>query len=750
MRIHIVRLSTLTLIAVLSLAGFAAHARAQAYPFKRLNGSPKLGAKGKPHKAKIAAGSGFSTLYNFCSQPSCTDGSTSYAGLISDSAGNLYGTTSQGGANTGANGGLGGGTVFELNNTGQETVLYSFCSAAKCVDGEASVAGLIQDAEGNLYGTTSEGGSSNGGTVFKLEPPAQQGGAWTEVVLYNFCSLKGCVDGTNPVAGLIQDASGNLYGTTYAGGPHGWGAVFEVNSSGVETVLYSFRQPSTGDGNTPVAGLIQDVSGNLYGTTSQGGANNAGTAFEVTPAGVETVLYSFCSAGGANCTDGQNPLGGLIADDKGNLYGTTNLGGEYGYGAVFELTPAGAESVLYNFCSAGGNCTDGAYPAAGLVQDAAGNLYSTTESGGTGSLGCIVDSLQSCGTTFRLAPPAQQGGTWTETVLYSFCSAGGTACTDGAYPEAGLIQDSAGNLYSTTSAGGANEAGTVFKVVSGAELTPTVTLTSTPNPSYVDQSVTLSVVVSGSGPTPTGSVTFQEGQTTLGTVTLANGQGSLVTIFAAAGSFSIVASYSGDSNYKAGNSSPITQVVNQYTTSTALASSLNPSTYGQAVTFTATVASAGPTPTGTVTFLNGKNTLGSATLSGGVAQITTSKLGVGTQKITAAYGGDAADIGSTSPILKQVVKKASSTTSVASSLNPSNVGQKVTFTATVTSPTATPTGTVKFMDGSTELGTGTLKKGKATYSTSSLSEGSHNITAVYAGTADITGSTSPVLVQVVN
>ncbi len=284
-----------------------------------------------------------------------------------------------------------------------------------------------------------------------------------------------------------------------------------------------------------------------------------------------------------------------------------------------------------------------------------------------------------------------------------------------------------------------------------SQQTPAIALTSNINPSYVDQSVTFSVVVSGSGPTPTGTVTLEEGNTALGTAMLVNGQASLTTAFKKSGSFSIVASYSGDQNYKAANSAPLKQVVQkQYPTTTTLTSSSNPSTYGEAVTFTAIVKSSGPTPTGTVTFKNGSKMIGSATLSDGAAQIATSTLPVGNLAITATYSGDVANKKSMSSPLEQVVNQATSTTAVASSLNPSQVGQKVKFTATVTSPTTTPTGTVEFLDGTTELGTGTLKKGKATYSTSSLSQGSHNITAVYEGTADVSGSTSPVLVQNVN
>ncbi len=211
-----------------------------------------------------------------------------------------------------------------------------------------------------------------------------------------------------------------------------------------------------------------------------------------------------------------------------------------------------------------------------------------------------------------------------------------------------------------------------------------------------------------------------------------------------------MANYSGDSNYNAASSTPVSQVVNLYTTATALTSSLNPSTYGQVVDLTATMTTSGTTPTGTVTFKNGRTTLGSKTLSGGVATLKISTLNVGTATITAIYAGDTAHSGSTSRSLKQVVDKATTTTAVASSLNPSTVGEKVEFTATVTSSTTTATGSVKFMDGTTLLATETLAAGKASYSTTTLSQGTHNITAVYEGTTNIGGSTSPVLAQVVN
>jgi uncharacterized repeat protein (TIGR03803 family) len=392
-----------------------------------------------------------------------TDGALPRAGLIFDAAGNLYGTTSEGGAYS-------WGTVFELTPAGggnwTETVLHSFCSPTDCTDGAYPYAGLIFDAAGNLYGTTVGGGTyaycSDGygcGTVFELTPTA--GGGWTEQVLYNFGNG---TDGVNPYDGLIFDAAGKLYGTTPNGGTYGYGTVFELTpteSGGwTETVLHSFcSQTDCTDGEAPQADLIFDTLGNLYGSTTNGGTYGGGTVFELTPTGgggwTEKVLHSFCSQ--TDCTDGEAPQAGLIFDTLGNLYGSTTAGGtytsncNYGCGTVFELTPTGGgawtEQVLHSF----GNGTDGYYPFAGLIFDAAGNLYGTTWAGGT----------YGWGTVFELTPT---GGGWTETVLHSFNDNG----TDGILPEAGLIFDAIGNLYGTTPSGGAEGeyGGTVF------ELTP--------------------------------------------------------------------------------------------------------------------------------------------------------------------------------------------------------------------------------------------------------------------------------------
>jgi uncharacterized repeat protein (TIGR03803 family) len=288
-------------------------------------------------------------LYNFCSVSNCADGATPAAGLIQDSTGNFYGTTEFGGANTGS--GKGGGAVFELDTAGTETILYSFCSVANCADGANPAAGLIQDSAGNLYGTTEFGGANNSancyhlscGTIFEVDT------AGTETVLYSFCSVANCTDGVWPVAGLIQDVQGNLYGTTWLGGAGisnncfngGCGTIFKLDSAGNETTLYSFCSAANcTDGLWPVAGLAQDSTGNLYGTTQYGGANDGGSVFEFDTTGAETVLYSFCSVPG--CKDGVWPVAGLIQDASGNLYGTTIAGGADNGGMVFELQPQAA------------------------------------------------------------------------------------------------------------------------------------------------------------------------------------------------------------------------------------------------------------------------------------------------------------------------------------------------------------------------------------------------------------------------
>jgi uncharacterized repeat protein (TIGR03803 family) len=395
------------------------------------------------------AGESFTALYSFCSQTNCADGEVAHAGVIADASGNLYGTTLDGGAN-------GRGVVYKLAPDGSETVLYSFCQKANCADGGSPYTGVVMDKAGNLYGATacSEPGCAYG-LVFKLAPDG------TETVLHAFKGGK--KDGADP-NDLIMDKSGNLYGTTELGGGtgcsgEGCGTVFKITPKGKESVLYAFcAQQNCIDGAEPFARLLLDKVGNLYGTTVDGGSTGHGTVFELAPDRTETVLYSFCPQG--NCPDGANPYSALIMDKAANLYGTTTNGGSAGNGTVFKLAPGGTESVLYSFCTKT-NCDDGAYPISGLVADKAGNLYGTTQSGGSGTGSSDCADFTGCGVVYKLATDG------TETVLHAFCSK--KNCTDGGSDlagMAGLTLDKSGTLYGTTPQGGANgfTNGTVFAV----------------------------------------------------------------------------------------------------------------------------------------------------------------------------------------------------------------------------------------------------------------------------------------------
>jgi len=364
----------------------------------------------------------FTLLYTFTGG---TDGRTPLGGVILDAAGNLYGTTSQGG-NLACS--LGCGTVFKVDRAGNETVLYSFAGTG-AGDGEYPNAALVRDAAGTLYGTTVGGGASGYGTVFKLDTTGK------ETVLHSFSGATG--DGASPYGGVVRDGQGNLYGTTEAGGTSNYGTVFKLDTTGKETVLYSFTGTG-GDGKSPFAGVVRDGQGNLYGTTQAGGVLNYGTVFKLDTTGKETVLYSFAGTGG----DGAQPMSGLARDANGNLYGTTNSGGtgvEGGNGVVFKLDNTGRERVLYHFPWTGAK---GIHPH-GVVRDTQGNLYGTT----------VFQGASGWGTVFKLAPTGKL------TVLYNFTGSN----ADGGDPYAGVARDGQGNLYGTTSAGALGY-GTVFKI----------------------------------------------------------------------------------------------------------------------------------------------------------------------------------------------------------------------------------------------------------------------------------------------
>ncbi len=292
------------------------------------------------------------------------DGSYPTVNLLRNRAGNLYGTTSQGGGSAGCS----CGTVFKLTPGGELTVLYSFTG------GYAYPSALTLDAAGNLYGF--EYATNANGAIFKVTPDG------TFSVVYNFCSLGSCADGSGPAGSLILNKAGNFYGSTNRGGAFNEGTVFELTPEYVESVLYSFSGGS--DGGNPAGKLTQDAAGNMYGVAYAGGTTPSsayGTLFKITPAGVESVLYSFCQL--ANCADGARPAGPLVLDAVGNLYGTTILGGAHNAGVVFKITRAGVENVLQDLTIAadGGN---------GAVVDKVGNVYLEIYAGGKSGQGSVV------------------------------------------------------------------------------------------------------------------------------------------------------------------------------------------------------------------------------------------------------------------------------------------------------------------------------------------------------------------------
>jgi uncharacterized repeat protein (TIGR03803 family) len=315
-------------------------------------------------------------------------------------------------------------------------------------DGANPYGELVQATDGNFYGTTAEGGANGQGTVFKITPNG------TLTTLYNFCSKSNCTDGALPYSGLVQATNGNFYGTTIEGGASGSGTVFRITQSGTLTTLHSFCSESgCTDGGNPYAALVQATDGNFYGTTFVDGANNAGTVFRITPSGALTTIYTFCSQ---SCADGGNTYAGLIQAANGDFYGTTIDGGTFGFGTLFKITPSGTLTALYSFCSVEPGCTDGAMPYGALVQGADGNFYGTTALNGGGANGPD-------GTVFKMTPSG------TLTTLHSFCSQ--SDCTDGASPYAGLVQATNGNFFGTTFGGGANGIGTAFEITPSGVLT---------------------------------------------------------------------------------------------------------------------------------------------------------------------------------------------------------------------------------------------------------------------------------------
>jgi uncharacterized repeat protein (TIGR03803 family) len=846
----------------------------------------------------------------------CIDGEGPGGDQIQDAAGNLYGTTFAGGTSPGGgNVVVGGadrnmGTVFEVDTTGHEAVLYNFCAQPNCTDGALPNAGLIRDVSGNLFGTTTQGGAgpykpngqiNYGGTVFKVDNTGH------ETVLYSFCSALNCTDGSSPVSGVIQDTAGNVYGTTQRGGANGNGTVFKVDSSGHETVLYSFcAVANCADGEFPVGTLIQDGAGNLYGIASLGGASGHGTVFRVDSTGHETVLYSFCSI--ANCTDGNAPQGGLVQDAAGNLYGTTAAGGIFlsstnsGNGIVFKLSAQTLTQQTINFTSPG-PLTYGVVPFT-LIASASSGLpvsFAVTAGAATVSSGTLtitgaglvtVQATQIGNSNYAAATPVSATfivskatpsvTTWptASSITYGQTLASSTL-TGGASTPAGTFA-----FTTPTTAPGAGTASqsvtftptdaTDYTTLTGTSSVTvnkaTSSVTAWPTASAITYGQTLaSSTLSGGASTPAGSfafttpttapgagtasqsVTFTPTDTTdystlTGTASVTvNKATSSVTTWPTASAITYgqplaSSTLSGGASTPAGSfafTTPTTKPgagtasqsvtfmptdVNDYSTLTGTASvtvnKATPSvttwptasaiTYGQplasstlsggastpagsfafttpttapgvgaasqSVTFTPTDASDYSTLTGTASVTVNKatpsvttwptassitygQTLASSTLSGGASTpagsfaftTPTTAPGVGTASQSVTFAPtDATDYSTLTGTASVMVSKASSSTALASSVNPSAVGQSVNFTATVTGQYGgTATGSVTFSNGSTSLGSVSLSGGTASVASTALPLGTDTITAVYGGDTNFNGSTSNSVGQVV-
>jgi uncharacterized repeat protein (TIGR03803 family) len=393
-----------------------------------------------------APGVTLARLYSF----GVSDGEYPCSPLAQGADGNFYGTTVEGGTNGGY------GTIFQMTTNGVLTTLVSFGST----DGAHPYAGLMPGKDGNFYGTTSAGGTNDNGTVFRVTT----NGMLTTLVSFND------TNGSFSVAGLMQTSDGNLYGTTLYGGTHGMGTIFRMTTNGALTNLVSFDRIH---GSYPSAVLIQGADGNLYGTTENGGTDDCGTAFRAATNGVLKTLASFDYT-----NSGAYPVPGLVQDADGSLFGTTLYGGTNYGGTVFKITPAGTLITMYSFAGGG----DGGYPFGGLLLSSDGNLYGTTEGGGS----------YDYGTAFRLAPNGS---------LFTLADFDGY---QGLYPRGALIQSADGNFYGTTEGGGAGYTGSDpgYGAIFQLDINVPLQITSQPlaQSAFMGANVTLSVAASGTMP----------------------------------------------------------------------------------------------------------------------------------------------------------------------------------------------------------------------------------------------------------
>jgi uncharacterized repeat protein (TIGR03803 family) len=696
--------------------------------------------------------------------------------------------------------------ALPLAHAQTEVVLYNFCSKPDCVDGANPSSSLTPAGAGNFYGTTQLGGANGYGTVFELSPNGT--GGYNESVLYSFCSLPNCTDGSSPTySNVAFDSVGNLYGTTYYGGPHasgpysGYGVVFELtpergggcpsgSQSGngwCETILHSFS--SNPDGAFPVSGLTSDSLGNLYGMTF-GGGNGSGAVYELSPDTIggwnEQVLYNrggysgltIDSAdnlygaddvddghifklsrngsgswdptilhtfnGGAN--DAARPQGTPFLDSAGNIYGTSEAGGSHSAGTVWKLTPvAGGEytaQVLHSFI-----WSDGSVPYAGVVLDSPGNIYSTT------GIGVKSPCYDGCGTVFELGV---SGSTYNWRILLSFNG------TDGAYPSDTLILNGS-NLYGTTYGGGTSSGcgtggcGVAFELsVPPASLSPTgaafanqlVQTTSVAKTFTLTNNLSTALKITGIAFTGADPGDFAQTNTCGGSVA-SQGNCTISVTFTPTAAGSRTATLSITDPAKNGpQTALLTGLGTSSTTSTSLTSSANPAFVGQSVTFSASVTSQnGTVPTGTIAFANRATVLATVPLVGNSATYTTTFSKAATFSISAIYSGDACCRPS-SKTMSETVQRYTTKTSLTGTPSPSIYGRSVTLTATVAaSAPSGSTGTVIFKNGTTILGSAVLASVSATLTRTNLPVGANSLTATYDGDTYNAGSTSAVVVQ---
>ncbi len=693
--------------------------------------------------------------------------------------------------------------------------LHSFCGQANCADGSGPNS-LTQGSDGNFYGTTQLGGSYQNsncnyfddgcGTVFQLTPSG------TFTTIYIFCNTNGntCPDGQRPIGGLVQGSDGNYYGSTDLGGSeansncsaYGCGTIFKVTPAGSLTTIYSFcSTTSCPDGSFPRGNLVQAADGDLYGFTSSedvvGGCQTTGgpqsdcaTFFKVTSSGALTTLYDFCSDQTNSCPNGSDPIQFPLLGADGNFYSTTRAGGPINDGSglagtMFQLTPAGVLTTLYDFCSLGngnGSCPDGSSPEA-LTQGSDGNFYGTTQSGGPADgiayravvspavgapVGLSLSALNvATGTPVTLSWQVFNAFSQTIQQCYAFVQDNAIGAGTWTGLQAGTLQHNiyqgsttvtptAAGVYSYALTCGGLETGiSGFLFVGGAKIPTSTQLAISPLEVTVGSLVTLTAVPSTQQTAApfTGFVTFSYGNITLGTLPIENG--SAILNVTAQGipinqTYKIAATYTGDANYQPSSGSGYVYVEG-LTTATTLTASTAQVTQGQAVTLLAAVArsSVSGTPSGSVTFSYGSSVLGTAKLVNGAASFTAATNGSippGTYGVTAKYDGDATDQTSVSaPVNVTVIAATATTLSVSPTTVPKNSAVMLTSVVARKYDAGVPTGSVTFRVGSYVLGTQALDgTGTAVVNASSvgIAAGTYPVTATYSGDAANAASSS--------